>query len=508
MTTPCPTTRREWLRRMGALGAAGPAMSALGLNLAAMGRASAATGGDYKALVCVFLQGGNDAFNTVLATDAASWTAYGAARGTPANGIALAAPGTPRSQAAGATLAERLGGVLPIAPAHAQGRSYALHPALAELADLFGQQRAAIVANVGPLVAPTRKAAVLDGSAALPPKRFSHNDQQAVWQSFSAEGATQGWGGRMADLLLDGNRQPMFSATSLAGNAVWLAGQQARAYQMAPAGAIRTGATNGRLFGSAVAQQKLLALARAPRNNHLLEREHVAVVGRSMDAEALLRSALPAAGAGPWGTPGLAAGQADPMLNYLDPETGLRLPNPLAAQLQGVARMIAARQTLGLSRQVFFVSLSGFDTHDDQTARQTRLLAQLSQGLAYFDRVLQQMGVDPNVTTFTASEFGRNLASNGDGCDHGWGGHHLVMGGAVRGGDLYGRFPTYGLSDGRMGFTSDDQLGGGALLPAIPVDAYAATLGRWLGLSDSQLLGILPHLGRFAPSARDLGFMA
>ena len=118
------------------------------------------------------------------------------------------------------------------------------------------------------------------------------------------------------------------------------------------------------------------------------------------------------------------------------------------------------------------------------------------------------MGVDPNVTTFTASEFGRNLASNGDGCDHGWGGHHFVMGGAVRGGDLYGRFPTYGLSDGRMGFTSDDQLGGGALLPAIPVDAYAATLGRWLGLSDSQLLGILPHLGRFAPSARDLGFMA
>jgi uncharacterized protein (DUF1501 family) len=221
----------------------------------------------------------------------------------------------------------------------------------------------------------------------------------------------------------------------------------------------------------------------------------------------VLSGALPGAGAGPWGTPGLPPGQPDPLLQYLDPETGLMVPNPTAAQLQAVARMIAARSTLGMARQVFFVGVSGYDTHDTQQQRHTRLLAQLAHALAYFDNVTTQMGVADMVTTFTASDFGRTFASNGDGCDHGWGGHHMVMGGAVRGGDIYGKLPVYGTADGQGGFTSEDQLAGGMLLPSTSVEAYAATLGSWFGLSNSELLTILPGLAQWNFSQRNLGFM-
>jgi uncharacterized protein (DUF1501 family) len=168
--------------------------------------------------------------------------------------------------------------------------------------------------------------------------------------------------------------------------------------------------------------------------------------------------------------------------------------------------MIAARDTLGMTRQVFFVGLGDFDTHDGQPRRHAANMARLAQAMKYFDATLTAMGVGSDVTTFTASDFGRTFTTNGDGSDHGWGGHHFVMGGAVRGGDLYGTFPTYGSSDGRGGFTSPDQIAAGALLPALAVDQYAATLGRWFGVSDSDLATILPNLRNF--STHDLGFMA
>lgn len=500
-------SRRELLRRAGALSVAGPAMSALGLNLAAMGQASAANATGYKALVCIFLYGGNDAYNTVLATDSASWSAYGTAREiSSSTGIALAAPGTP-AVTNSTNLHARLGGVLPITPINNQGRSFALHPVMGSVRDLFASRRVAVVANVGPLSAPTTKSAYLAG-AARPPKLFSHNDQQSFWQSFHSEGATSGWGGRMADLMIGSNTRSMFTAMSLTGNAIWVAGQQAKAYQMAPGGAIRIGSADGLLFGSSVAQEKMRAMMRTPRDNHVLQREHASVVGRSMDAEAILSGALPGVSAGPWGSASVPVGQVDPLLQYRDPVTGLMTANPLAQQLQGVARTIAARGTLGMSRQVFFVSLSGFDTHDLQNDHHANGLAKLAHGMAYFDKVLTQMGLDQSVTTFTASDFGRTLSSNGDGSDHGWGGHHFVMGGAVKGGDIYGRFPVYGTSDGVGGFTSEDQLSGGALLPTQGTANYAATLGKWFGLSDSELLSIMPDLGTWSLSARNLGFMA
>lgn len=502
-------TRRELLRRGALLGLSQPVMSGLGglgLSLAAMGPAAAANTSGYKALVCLFLTGGNDAYNTLLATDSASWTAYNAARATSYEGIALAAPGTPPNLS-GTYLHAKLGGVLPINPLNAQGRTLAVHPVLTGVRDLFAAQRLAFVSNIGPLSGPTTKAGYLAGTAPRPPKLFSHNDQQSVWQAFSTEGTTRGWGGMMADRVLAGNTRSMFTSISLSGSAVWLSGQTARQYQLAPTGAIRIGGSGGTLFGSATVHQKMVALMRSARNDSVAEREHAAVVGRSIDAEALLTSALPGAGSGPWGTGGLPAGQIDPLLQYKDPETGLMTLNPAAQQLQAVARMIAARSTLGMSRQVFFVGIPGFDTHDTQQGRHTRLMAQLNHALAYFDSVTTKMGVDDFVTTFTASDFGRTFASNGDGCDHGWGGHHIVMGGAVRGGDIYGKLPVYGTSDGKGGFTSDDQLNAGALLPTTSVEAYASTLGKWFGLTDSELLAVLPGLSGWNLSQRNLGFM-
>jgi uncharacterized protein (DUF1501 family) len=500
-------TRRELLRRGVALGLSQPAMAGLGglgLGLAAMGPAAAASTGGYKALVCIFMPGGNDAYNTLLATDAASWSAYGAARGNTVDGISLAAPGTP---AKAGSLHDRLGGVLPISPLHSQGRTLAVHPTLGAVRELFAAQRLAFVSNVGPLCGATTKSAFLAGTAPKPPKLFSHNDQMSVWQSFSAEGTTRGWGGLMADRVLSANTQSMFTSISVSGSAVWLSGQGARPYQLAPSGAIHIGGSDGAVYGSAAVRQRIVSLMRTTRVNSVIQREHAAVVGRSVEADLLLSGALPGAGAGPWGTGGLAKGQPDPMLMFRDPETNTLVPIPLAAQLQAVARMIAARGTLGMSRQVFFVTLPGFDTHDLQQSRHTRLMGQLAHGLKYFDTVTTSMGVDDMVTTFTASDFGRTFASNGDGTDHGWGSHHIVMGGAVKGGDVYGRLPAYGLSDGKGGFNSADQLQGGALLPTTSIESYAATMGKWFGLSDSELLGVLPGLSAWNLSQRNLGFM-
>ncbi len=499
-------SRRHFLRCAGALSAAGAA-APFALNLAAVGGAAAQSAAGYKALVCVFLYGGNDSFNMVLPTDTASWDRYVAVRDQRPNPIALRAPGTPAVASAGAGTPERLGGVLPITPANTQGRSFALHPALGGVRDLFGARRLAVVANVGPLLRPTSKAQYRDERTPKPAKLFSHNDQVSTWQAGAPEGATAGWGGRVADLLAGANGKAVFTSISAASNAVWLSGRDVMQYQVSTRGAIRIGSSGDTLFGSTKALQKMHAVMRNARSAHLLEQDHASVVARAIDAEALLTSALPAANAAPYGTPGLPSGAADPLLQYDDPLSGGRTTNPLAQQLQIVARTIGARAALGQQRQVFFVSLGNFDTHSGQNRAMTENMARLAHGLAYFDAALAALGVGDAVTTFTASDFGRSFTSNGDGTDHGWGAHHFVLGGAVRGGDLYGRFPDYGSDDGRGDFTSADQIGNGSLLPALSVDQYAATLAHWFGVSDTQLRDIFPNLANFDVGARDLGFM-
>jgi uncharacterized protein (DUF1501 family) len=501
-------SRRRFLQHTGTLGAGAAAAPWLA-NLAALAGSSSAYGaqtGGYKALVCLFLYGGNDAYNTVLATDTTSWANYLAARSSDPSTIALEPVGA-RAIKGSKNFNARLGGVLPINPLNAQGREFALHPCLATLVDLFSQKRLAVVANVGPLVKPTNKEEYLSGKATLPPKLFSHNDQQSVWQSMGPEGTPVGWGGGIADLLQSANHYPIFTSISLDGAAVWLSGNSVRPYQLGLDGAIHIGSTDGTLFSSAAVQQTLASLMRTTRSGRVVEVEHANVVGRSIDAEATLTPVLPPADGGPWGTKNLPPGQNDPLLMFRAPSTGQLTINPVSQQLQAIARMIAARSALGSSRQIFFVGVDGFDTHDSLPTRHADAMASLAQALSYWDMVTRAMAVDQMVTTFTASDFGRAFASNGDGCDHGWGGHHFVMGGAVRGGDIYNRFPTYGQSDGAGGYQSSDQLADGALLPTASVDQYGATLGGWMGLSSTELLGVMPNLAHFPPGRRDLGFM-
>jgi uncharacterized protein (DUF1501 family) len=403
----------------------------------------------------VFLFGGNDQTNTVIPYDSAEYNGYRSAR---------------------AGIARELADLTSLGAVAAQGgRSFALPNELAPLAALYGQGKAAIVANVGPLVVPTSKAHYQNGSVPLPPKLFSHNDQQSVWQSSAAEGSTVGWGGRFGDLLASNNANPTFTAVSVSGAAVFLSGQQVLQYQVGTGGPVAISALSGNPFGSPAAAATLRQMLTAGRS-HLFENELARVTSRSIDAAASLGGALA-------GAPALA--------------TAFDAGNTLAQQLKMVAQMIAARQAVGARRQVFFVSLGGFDTHDNQLTTQPGLHATLAAAIDSFYKATVELGVAANVTTFTASDFGRTLTSNGDGSDHGWGAHHFVVGGAVKEG-VYGQFPTVALN------TAED-VGSGRLLPTTAVLQYGATLASWFGVPDSGLADALPGIGNFG--ARNLGFL-
>ncbi len=511
-------SRRFFLRQAGAMGSLlGAAAAPLALNLAAAGSAAAQGAGDYKALVCVFLFGGNDALNMVLPTDPTSWSAYNAVRNQAPDPIALLAAGTAANPNAPLASLARLGGVLPLTPRTAQSRSFALHPSMAGVQTLFNNdRRLAIVPGIGPLLMPTSKLQFKDKSHPKPASLFSHNDQANTWQAMAPEGATSGWGGRMGDMLASMNGLPVFTAVSAAGNAVWLSGQQVQQYQLGSNGAIRMGGdANGRIFGSSEVTASMQRIASRAHGAHVFERDIAAVGKRSLDAEVALRSALKPASDAMFGTApasGNYNASTDPKLQFDNPQTGAPAFNSLAQQLQVVARMIEAggSSTVQARRQVFFVSMGGFDTHDNQVRSHATLMAKLSHALKYFDTTLGAMGARSKVTTFTASDFGRTFTSNGDGTDHGWGSHHFVMGGAVRGGDLYGNFPVLGTKNpDNNGFdSSPNQIANGALLPETSVDQLAATLGGWFGLSGGQLNELFPNLANFDAGKRNLGFMA
>ena len=512
-------SRRHFIQQAGAFTAlAGSAGAPIALNLAAMGTAAAQSATDYKAIVCLFFFGGNDSFNMVLPTDTTSWTAYATTRNQQPDPISLLAPGTaPDGNAAVGTPA-RLGGVLPIAPLNAQGRSFALHPLMGSLRTMFDtEKRLAVLPNIGPLVMPTTKVQYGQSGHPKPARLFSHNDQQNTWQARGPEGATRGWGGRMGDLLASNNTTPVFTAISASGNSVWLAGQTVQQYQVSSGGAVALGVnSSGQVYGSTAVGTALHKLATTVRNTHPMDFDVAAVANRSINAELTLRTALLPAGQGPWGTPpsgstGYNAGN-DPLLRYFNPLTQATASSSLAQQLQVVARLVEAgiRGATGAKRQVFFVSVGGFDTHDLQNRGHADLMARVAHAMSYFDATLGALNARSNVTTFTASDFGRTFTSNGDGTDHGWGSHHFVMGGAVKGGDLYGAFPTLAVKnannnnfDGSM-----DQLGNGSLLPTTSVEQLGYTLGTWFGLSAGQLGGIFPNVMNFNAATRNLGFFA
>ncbi|MBT9441266.1 MAG: DUF1501 domain-containing protein [Acidovorax sp.] len=472
-------SRRAFLRRSAQLGMAGTALP-FALNLAAVGEAAAFTATDYKALVCVFLYGGNDYANTVITYDDDSYNKYSAARGggagQTAGGIALA------KSALTPTL------LAPTTPL-ADGRQYALHPAMTGLTNLFNTGKAAVQLNVGPLVVPLTRAQYSGSNRALyplPPKLFSHNDQQSVWQSSSPEGSTVGWGGNIGDLALSSNGSSLFTCISVTGNAVFLSGDSALQYQVSTNGAIPINGVKSNVYGSTAVRAALTSLIQQT-SGQTLENEYNRVTARAVGAEASITSGLA----------GVTLATAFPT------------SNSLADQLKMVARLIGARTALGSKRQVFMVSLGGFDLHDNLISQQPTLMQRVSEAMTAFYNATVELGVADKVTAFTASDFGRTLSSNGDGSDHGWGGHHLMVGGAVKGKAFYGKAPPVSITN-----TADanDQwhVGQGRLLPSTSVDQYAATLASWFGVSNSELAGVLPNLSHFggADYPTNLGFMA
>jgi uncharacterized protein (DUF1501 family) len=364
------------------------------------------------------------------------------------------------------------GGVLTPVTALTNSRQYALSPDLnsltpgnTKLSDLFNSDRKlAALLNIGTLIQPTSKADYTAKNVPLPPKLFSHNDQQSVWQSGLAEGATSGWGGRVGDLLMSGNGNATFTCVSVTGNSVFLSGSNVAQYQVTSNGPVALNA-RANLFGSTACSSTLKSLMTQTRG-HLIESELTRVAKRSLDAYDVLNSA----------TSGIN-------LTTSFPTTG----NSLASQLQYVAKMIAARGTLGNTRQVF---LGGFDTHDNLTTNHPALLKQVGPALRAFYDATVALGVASDVTTFTASDFGRTLTSNGNGSDHGWGSMHFVLGGAVKGGEFYGKAPE-------VSNNGPDDVGQGRLLPSIATDQLNASLATWFGVSGTDLTTVIPNLPNY-----------
>jgi uncharacterized protein (DUF1501 family) len=439
-------------------------MVPLGANLLAMSEASAAGATDYKALVCIFLYGGNDYANTLVPYDTASHGVYAKIRGKLAFTRDQLTPNALNSLNKAVDVKKK---------AH----QYALAPGLEPLLQRFNDGRLGVLLNVGPLIQPTSRQQYDKKTVKLPARLFSHNDQQSVWQASAAEGAIFGWAGLMQDTQAANNLTPLFSSVNAFGNAVFLAGQSTPAFQIGSSGPQAFNLVNS-LGGSTAAGATLRRLMTGSSPDSLLRKDYAALTAQALDGNIQLRSALTAA-------PTLAT----PFNS-----------DHLSAQLKAVSQVIAASQALGMKRQVFFVGLGGFDNHDALLTTHPQLLARLAGAMTSFDDAMKELGLDRSVTAFTASDFGRTLTVNNDGSDHGWGSMHFVLGGAVKGQTLYGRPPVVGIND-------VDDVGQGRLLPTTSVDQYAATLGKWYGLSDAQLLAALPNLVNFPAKSRNLGFL-
>ena len=452
--------RREFLRRASALGVTGVA-APWALNLAAIGEAAAQSApSDYKALVCIFLYGGNDYGNTLVPYDQTNYNAYATIRQTIA---------TPRDQLTATLLNPVV--ALP------SGRQMALAPQLSPLMPIFNAGHLGVLSNIGTLVQPTTLAQYKAQSVPLPPKLFSHNDQQSVWQASTPEGAISGWGGRLGDLFMNSNGNSTFTCINVSGNAVFMSGKQAVQYQLSTNGAVAINGITKAMYGSQACADAMRSLITAQRS-HWMEQELNRVVSRSVSAQSIVSTALA-------GLPAL--------------KTPFNTANSLAAQLQMVAKLIAARSSLGASRQVFFVSLGGFDLHDFLPDQHPTLLTNIGSAMASFHDAMVEIGANNQVTAFTASDFGRTLTSNGDGSDHGWGSHHFIMGGAVKGARIFGQLPSVSIN-------GPDDVGQGRLLPTTAVDQLGATLASWMGVSATNLPLVMPQIANY--SVRDLGLFA
>jgi len=426
-------------------------------GLSKLGLVSALAQGtaDYKALVCIFMFGGNDGNNMVVPIDS-RYSQYSQAR-------ALLA--IPQAQ------------LLPLQIGSQS--TYGMHPSMPDMQGLFNMQKnLAVVANVGTLVQPTTQA-TYNAYKNLPENLYSHSDQQDQWQTAQLSGPQlSGWAGKVADAVQASyNSAALFPPIlSISGNPIFCTGVTSRPFSMNPGqppglqGFDSSAASQARF----AATQQLLTFD----SGLSMVQAANAVTGQAVQFSVTLSDAL----------------KSLPPLQTAFPQ------NYLARQLKQVAEVIAVRSALGVQRQIFFCSYGGFDTHSDQLASQIALLTTISQSMSAFYQATQELAVTNNVTTFTLSEFGRTLepGSNG-GSDHAWGSHHLVMGGAVQGNQIYGTFPTLALGG------PDDADQNGRWIPTTAVDQYAATLATWFGVGATDLPSVFPNLANFPTS--NLGFM-
>ena len=445
------------LTRRGFVRVAAASVGSLALRPFGLLPALAQSGANYRALVCVFLFGGNDSNNTIVPMDDASYKAYTSIRGS----LALSASElTPTVYSAA-------------------NAPYAFHAKLVELASMFASKELAVVANVGSLVQPLTRAQYQTQQMPLPLNLFSHADQQLQWQTSIAQGnSPTGWAGRAADYIesqkINSSSFPVFF--SVAGNALLGTGATTQPVAIAPGGTLQLSGFNS----SAASQARWSAL-----NNLLTLDSGVSLAQAANDTLAN------------------SIGDATALGQALAKGTPLKTPfpdTPLARQLQQVAQIIQVASYLGMSRQVFFCSLGGFDTHAGELEAHNALYPELSQALAAFYAATQELGVAQNVTTFTESDFSRTFQpTTTDGSDHAWGSHHLVAGGAVKGGQIYGAFPEF-----ELGGPNDTDTRG-RWIPTTSIDQYGATLASWFGIPDSALSTVFPNFPNFG--AQKLAFL-
>ena len=448
--------RRHFLQHAGALGA-GAALAQLGMFSA---RAQAAS--DFKALVCVFMYGGNDGNNTVVPIDSSGYAGYAVTRGP----IALAQ-----------------NTLLPLVEAGGSAR-FGLHPALggtAGLQALWENKELAIVTNVGTLVSPLTKAQYLAAGSAKPQSLFSHLDQQLQWQaSLSNAPSDTGWGGRLADQLASLNSGSSIpSMISTTGNNLFVTGRASQALTIPTSGAF--GLTGFDTSAAGMARLSALrALLGVDRGTDLLDAAQDVMAG-ALQSSAVLNPILTTT--------------TTPVSGYFAGQT-----SSIAKQLLAVGKVIEARAALNARRQVFLVSIGSFDTHSNELNTHNTLFAQLGMALKSFHDAMTGIGAGSSVTSFTLSDFARTYKPNSNGgTDHAWGNHHFVAGGAVKGGRFYGTWPSLALGG------PDDEGTEGRWIPTTAVDQYAATLASWFGADAAGLASVLPNLASFSPST--LGFI-
>jgi len=473
-------TRRQFIRQAACAALGTSALTCTIRDLRFMNAAVAQSNiKDYKALVCIFLQGGNDSNNLIVPTIQEEYDNYATIR-TPI----LALP-----QSA----------LLPISSLNSDGHNYGLHPSCPELQTLFGEGKLAVLFNTGTLVFPMTRSDYRNGVLQKPPQLFSHSDQQMQWQtSIPDRQPLTGWGGRCADLLAAVQpNAPISLSVTLSGSNTFEVGNTVSQYSVSTSGAISLAGVSGTRLGA-------LTNVLGQVYPNLQAQAYANVAKHSIDTGALLNNAIAPTGSATYWT--------TPFPTRITPPAGAAFNSSLAQQLQMAARLIEAgsRSTanggFGMRRQIFFCQVGGYDLHTNQTpgpgqttvGSHANLLTELSQCLLAFQRAMEQLGLGGNVTAFTSSDFGRTLPSNGQGTDHGWGSHHLIVGGAVKGQQTYGTFPA-------LAVNGPDDTSTGRLIPTTAIDQYFATLATWFGVDKGNLNTVFPNLGRF--SSPNLGFI-